>query len=97
MKTKEQELEEAFNWKMWSKNWDNAYNFFNCKGNVHTKSRLKNKWNKDFMNDILFLIEQSGNQGIQSEREKILKIIEEDDYLANYQKFKLNQKISELK
>ena len=39
-------------WELWTKEWQNAYNFFNSKGNVKTKSRLKNKWHKDFMNII---------------------------------------------
>ncbi len=33
----------------WQKNWDNASKFFESKGNVHTLSKLKNKWYNDFM------------------------------------------------
>ena len=35
-------------WDLWEKEWKNAYNFFNSKGNIQTKSRLKDKWNKEF-------------------------------------------------
>ncbi len=34
--------------KLWEKEWKNAYNFFNTKGNIQTKSRLKDKWCKEF-------------------------------------------------
>jgi len=36
-------------WELWVQNWDNAYRFFKSTGNVKTKSVLKNKWHKDFM------------------------------------------------
>ena len=43
-------------WKLWEKEWKNAYNFFNTKGNTKTKSRLKDKWHKEFKK-MLYLIE----------------------------------------
>jgi len=33
---------------LWALEWKNAYNFFNTKGNIHTKSKLKDKWYKEF-------------------------------------------------
>lgn len=42
--------EEA--WEMWAKNWENAKRFFDSKGNTKTRSRLKDKWHKDFMSDL---------------------------------------------
>jgi predicted nuclease with TOPRIM domain len=33
---------------LWATEWNNAYNFFNTKGNIHTKSKLKDKWYKEF-------------------------------------------------
>lgn len=39
-------------WDIWGKNFENAKRFFNSKGNIHTKSRLKDKWHNDFMNDL---------------------------------------------
>ena len=36
-------------WKLWKDNWDNAYRFFNSKGNVQTRGKLKQKWHDDFM------------------------------------------------
>ena len=33
---------------LWEKEWKNAYNFFNSKGNINTRSRLKDRWNKEF-------------------------------------------------
>ena len=41
---------------LWAKEWKNAYNFFNTKGNLKTGSRLKDKWYKEFK-DMLILIE----------------------------------------
>lgn len=35
-------------WNYWEQNWNNAKNFFNSKGNIQTKSKLKKKWYKDF-------------------------------------------------
>ena len=43
-------------WDLWAKEWKNAYNFFNTKGNLKTKSRLKDKWYKEFK-EMLILIE----------------------------------------
>lgn len=36
-------------WKFWEENWKCAYNFFNSKGNIKTKSKLKYKWHKTFL------------------------------------------------
>ena len=35
-------------WDLWEKELNNAYKFFNSKGNVKTKSRLKDKWYGEF-------------------------------------------------
>lgn len=43
--------------ELWTKEWKNAYNFFNSKGNLQTKSRLKDKWNKEFK-AMLYMIER---------------------------------------
>lgn len=46
-------------WDYWQKNWENANKFFNSEGNIKIKSKLKDKWFKDFskifddFNDIL--------------------------------------------
>ena len=37
-------------WELWEQNWNNAYKFFNSKGNIETKAKLKAKWYKDFEN-----------------------------------------------
>ena len=42
-------MKTIYPWKEWEKNWNNAYKFFNSKGNTKTKSRLKKKWQDDFM------------------------------------------------
>jgi len=36
-------------WKYWEKNWDNAKRFFDSKGDIDTKAKLKKKWHDDFM------------------------------------------------
>ncbi len=33
----------------WEEEWKNAYNFFNTKGNLNTKCKLKAKWKKRFI------------------------------------------------
>jgi len=35
--------------ELWGKNWSNAYKFYNTKGNLQTKAKLKAKWYNDFM------------------------------------------------
>lgn len=44
-------------WDLWTKEWKNASNFFNSKGNSKTTSRLKDKWYNDFKK-MLFMIEK---------------------------------------
>lgn len=41
---------------LWERNWKDAYNFFNSKGNSQTKSNLKDRWYKDFM-EMFVIIE----------------------------------------
>lgn len=40
------------NWDLWEKEWSNAYKFFNSKGNIQTKARLKKKWHDEFFEMI---------------------------------------------
>lgn len=35
-------------WDLWAKEWKNASKFFKSKGDIKTRSRLKDKWFKDF-------------------------------------------------
>ncbi|MBU0626389.1 hypothetical protein KKH82_02985 [Patescibacteria group bacterium] len=51
--------------KLWEKNWDNAYAFFNRRVETETKSKLKDRWYKEF------------NQAIQSAKKEELEIIKE--------------------
>lgn len=44
----------------WEKNWNNAYKFFNSKGNVRTRSKLKAKWFKDFK-EVFYKIESNSS------------------------------------
>ena len=43
---------------LWAREWKNAYNFFNTKGNIKTKSRLKKIWYEDFKK-MLMLVENT--------------------------------------
>ena len=43
-------------WEQWTKNWENAKKFFESKGNMKTKSRLKAKWYRDFAKSITWTI-----------------------------------------
>lgn len=48
---KEVKMKEAINtFDLWTENWTNAKAFFDSKGNIGTRSKLKAKWYKDFMN-----------------------------------------------
>ncbi len=40
-------------WDIWTKNWENAKRFFDSKGNIKTRAKLKAKWLKDFEKDII--------------------------------------------
>ena len=40
---------------LWEREWNNAYKFFNSKGNIKTKSKLKDKWYKDFEKTIRYV------------------------------------------
>uniref|UniRef100_A0A6M3XER0 Uncharacterized protein n=1 Tax=viral metagenome TaxID=1070528 RepID=A0A6M3XER0_9ZZZZ len=39
-------------WDIWERNFYNAKRFFDSKGNTKTRSRLKDKWFKDFKKDL---------------------------------------------
>lgn len=43
-------------WQVWERNWKNAKRFFESKGNIDTRSRLKDKWFKDFKKDLEDLV-----------------------------------------
>ena len=57
-------------WDLWKKEWENASKFFNCKGNTTTKSRLKDKWYKEFKE---MLIELENLSRFETDRIKHLK------------------------
>ncbi len=44
-------------WDLWHKEFYNARAFFKTKGNIKTKSRLKDKWYKEFK-EMLQLVEK---------------------------------------
>ena len=39
-------------WDFWERNWENARKFFESKGNMDTKSRLKDKWYNEYFADL---------------------------------------------
>ena len=51
---------------LWAENWENAKRFFESKGNAETKSKLKDRWYKDFM-DMFKMIESKLNPKTPSE------------------------------
>ena len=52
-KVKENGDEKMVNtWDLWVKEFNNAKKFFNSKGNVHTKSKLKDEWYKSFIKSL---------------------------------------------
>ncbi len=50
-------LDKIF-WDIWSENFHNARRFFNSKGNIKTKSKLKTKWLNDLKSSCELLIEE---------------------------------------
>ena len=41
---------------LWEKNWNCAYRFFNSKGNVNTRGKLKHEWYKRFIGINNFIV-----------------------------------------
>lgn len=39
-------------WDYWEKNFYNAKRFFESKGNIKTRSKLKDKWYKEFVESL---------------------------------------------
>jgi len=39
-------------WDLWEKEFNNAKKFFETKGNIKTKSKLKDKWYKEFIQSL---------------------------------------------
>lgn len=56
-------------WDLWAKEWANAYSFWNSKGNTKTKSRLKDKWYKDFK-EMLMLVETEVRKEVAEAQKK---------------------------
>lgn len=48
---------------LWVKNWENANRYFKSTGNSKTKSALKNKWHKEFMQMFKEIEEHLGKRG----------------------------------
>ena len=51
-------------WEMWKKNFENAKKFFKSKGNIKTRSKLKNKWYNEFFEDLNLI----GNELLKGEK-----------------------------
>ena len=54
---------------LWEKQWYLAYAFFKTKGNLKTKARLKDKWNKAFKK-MLFDIEKDITENLTAKEAK---------------------------
>ena len=39
-------------WDIWSRNFYGAKRFFGSRGNIKTKSKLKDRWYKQFVKDL---------------------------------------------
>lgn len=48
-------------WDLWLREWTNASRFFSSKGNNKTRSRLKDKWYKEFR-QIIMLVEKQNKE-----------------------------------
>ena len=47
-------------WDLWAENWEYAKRFFDSKGNIKTKSKLKQEW----FNQVKRIIQKSYKQGL---------------------------------
>jgi len=57
--THEKKIKEGITlWDIWSNNFYNAKRFFTSKGNLKTKSKIKDKWAKEFKKDIENFLQQ---------------------------------------
>jgi len=45
-------------WDVWTNNFYNAKRFFTSRGNLQTRTRLKDKWAKEFKKDIENFLQQ---------------------------------------
>lgn len=62
-------------WDIWSNNFSNAKRFFESKGNITTRSKLKAKWYKDFEQALKDTIESTNKtMGEETLNEQITKI-----------------------
>lgn len=60
-------------WDLWEKNWENASNFFQSKGNTTTRSKLKNKWYKEFVAD-LNMVEMAVGENLTKHNNDLKKV-----------------------
>ena len=58
---------------LWNEEWYNAYRFFNSKGNLKTRSRLKEQWIKGFKK-MLFDLEKTITENIIKSRSRKMMI-----------------------
>ncbi len=54
-------------WNLWAKEWENASKFFQSKGNIKTRSKLKDKWHKEFK-EMCEMIEKEVRNSLSSEK-----------------------------
>ena len=57
-------------WDAWEKEWKNAKNFFESKGNAETISKLKNKWHREFEELLKYFYEKGKDYSISKESVK---------------------------
>ena len=67
-------------WEDWTKNWNNAKKFFDSKGNIKTKAKLKKKWHDDFMEIFKAhnKIVEALKKHIQQCKQDVIDIIEKE-------------------
>ena len=86
--------EKIIFWKIWRRNWENAKRFFDSKGNIYTRSKLKDKWYREFESGLLELFSQEKAK----EYERGARIqAEMDATTAKKEKEKLLERIERIK
>ncbi len=60
------EKKQVSGWKIWGTNFDNAKRFFESRGNVKTRSKLKDKWFNDFKKDLEMVDKCAYFKGLKS-------------------------------
>ncbi len=75
------------NWDIWEQNWINAAKFFNSRGNINTKAKLKKKWLDNFNKDFVDVIAQAKLDALKELETLGIVYVENPNYIYFKQKY----------